>query len=92
MFIVLYQQNNRDAPRLGMAISKRKCSQATTRNRLKRVIRESFRLNKEKIGDLDIVVLNRSAAATTDNKALFDSLGKHWLQCQSGLVKNERQQ
>ena len=92
MFIVLYQQNNRDIPRLGMAISKRKCSKANGRNRLKRVIRESFRLNRDQIGGLDIVVLNRSAAATANNKALFESLGRHWLECQSGSVKNERQE
>ncbi len=92
MFIVLYQQNNRDLPRLGMAISKRKCSTAAGRNRLKRVIRESFRLNRDKIGGLDIVVLNRSAAASTNNKALYESLGRHWLKCQSESVKNERQE
>ena len=85
MFIVLYQRNDGDTPRLGMAISKKKCPRATARNRLKRVIRESFRLNQEKINVADVVVLNRPAATNADNKTLFDSLENHWQNCQTVL-------
>jgi ribonuclease P protein component len=78
MFTVLYRPNGGDQPRLGLAIGKKHCRLATARNRLKRVIRESFRQNRETIGGLDVVVLNQPAAATALNNALCDSLERHW--------------
>mgnify|MGYP001820251278 CR=1 FL=1 len=78
MFTVLYRPNGGDQPRLGLAIGKKHCRLATARNRLKRVIRESFRQHRETIGGLDIVVLNQPAAASASNQALGDSLEQHW--------------
>ena len=91
MFIVLYQRNDGDTPRLGMAIGKKNCPRATGRNRLKRVVRESFRLNQKKIGAVDVVVLNQPAAANAGNKTLFDSLEKHWQNCQTVLIGEIRE-
>lgn len=49
--------------RLGIAIS-RKCSpRAVVRNRIKRVIRESFRLRKPKLGAVDLVFLGQPGMA-----------------------------
>lgn len=44
-------------PRLGLAISKRCASRAVDRNRIKRIIRESFRLRASDLPKVDIVVL-----------------------------------
>lgn len=78
MFTVLYRPNGSDQPRLGLAIGKKNCRLASGRNRLKRIVRESFRQNREAIGGMDLVILNQPAAARADNKALFDSLDRHW--------------
>ena len=78
MFTVLYRPNGSDQPRLGLAISKKNCRLASGRNRLKRIARESFRHNREKIGGLDLVVLNQRDAADAGNQALFASLDRHW--------------
>jgi ribonuclease P protein component len=78
MFTVLYRPNGGDQPRLGLAISKKHCRQATSRNRLKRVIRESFRHHREVIGGLDVVVMNQPGTAVAGNAALFESLDRHW--------------
>ena len=61
-FTVLYCSNELGYPRLGLAIAKRNCRLAVQRNRLKRLIRESFRLARPLIGGVDIVVLNRKSA------------------------------
>jgi ribonuclease P protein component len=78
MFTVLYRPNGSDQPRLGLAIAKKHCRLATGRNRLKRIVRESFRQNRGTIGGLDIVVLNQAAAAGAGNDELGASLARHW--------------
>lgn len=75
---MLYRDSKRPAPRLGLAIGKKHCRRAVDRNRLKRIVRESFRQHKDRLGELDIVVINNPAAAQASNAALFDSLARHW--------------
>lgn len=80
-FRVLSRPNGRDHCRLGMAVSKKVCKHAAGRNRLKRVIRESFRANRGELdrrGGYDIVVLPSVRAASICNKALFEQLQEHW--------------
>jgi ribonuclease P protein component len=85
MFTVLYRPNGSDEPRLGLAISKKNCRLATGRNRLKRIVRESFRHHRRDFSGLDIVVLNQPAAANANNRVLFDSLETHWQKCSRQL-------
>ena len=81
MFTVLCRPNGSSEPRLGLAIGKKNCRLATQRNRIKRVIRESFRRNRGLLGGVDIVVINQPGATGADNKALFESLDRHWQRC-----------
>jgi ribonuclease P protein component len=81
MFTVLYRPNDTDVPRLGLAIGKKNCRLATGRNRLKRIIRESFRQQQGEMPGLDFVVLNQAAATRANNRVLFDSLNVHWERC-----------
>ena len=83
MFTVLYKNSGEQDARLGLAISKKHCKLAVGRNRLKRLVRESFRQHHSELAGLDIVVLNRPAAMRASNKALFDSLQGHWQRCHS---------
>lgn len=59
-------------PRLGMAIGRRSAARAVVRNRMKRVIRETFRGSS--LPACDVVVLARLAAAKAGTKALRDDL------------------
>lgn len=68
---------------MGLAISKKHCRLATGRNRLKRIVRESFRQQRVALAGLDVVVLAQSGAAAADNRTLFDSLAKHWQKTRS---------
>ncbi len=61
-----------------MAVSKKYARRAVDRNRIKRVIRESFRSNKEDLGGIDCVVLNRKGTDNIENSILFASLSRHW--------------
>jgi len=79
-FTVLARANTNTAstPRLGLIISKRCAKSAVRRNRLKRLIRESFRRNKEDLKGLDIVVLGKAAAVSKTNQELLTLLNRHW--------------
>lgn len=83
LFIVLSRANGTETPRLGLAISKKNCRLASGRNRLKRIVRESFRRHHASLGGLDVVVLAQNDASREDNAALFDSLAKHWQKTRS---------
>jgi ribonuclease P protein component len=77
----LARANGRQRHRLGMAVSRKACSKAVGRNRIKRVIRESFRkrmLVQDMDQTLDLVVLPTVTATNQSNKALDTSLQAHW--------------
>ena len=77
-FSVLYMANGLDRPRLGLAVSKKVSLLSVRRNRIKRLIRESFRQNKSLLNGLDIVVIARPAAATAEREKLDSSIKRHW--------------
>lgn len=87
-FTVLSRVNDRQVARLGLAISKKHCRQATGRNRIKRIVRESFRRHKAQLAGLDIVVMSQPGTKDASNQALFDSLEKHWEQCTRRAPRN----
>ena len=50
------------------------------RNRIKRQVRESYRLNQEKLGGIDIVVIAGPKAGVTELVSLRTSLQQLWEQ------------
>ena len=66
-------------PRLGLAIAKKNVKRAVDRNVIKRLARESFRLQQHQLINIDIVVLARRDAAHISSEKLKLSLEKHWL-------------
>lgn len=78
-FRVLSRSNDLSCSRLGMAVSRRVCQRASGRNRLKRIVRESFRAQVRPGGSSrDYVVLPTAQAAAAGNDVLFASLREHW--------------
>jgi len=59
-------------------VSKRTARRAVQRNRLKRLIRESFRRNRPRLGGLDVVVTARREAVDCDGSTLLDELETLW--------------
>lgn len=88
-FTVLCRQNDLEIARLGLAISKKNCRKAAARNRIKRVVRESFRHHQQDLAGLDIVVMNKPSAADAPNAALFGSLSSHWTRCAKNALHKD---
>ena len=82
-FTVLARPNDLEHPRLGMAISKRRVKFSVGRNRLKRLVRENFRLSQQNY-NADYVVMAGNKGAIASNQELKESLGRHW-----GLLKKK---
>jgi ribonuclease P protein component len=56
-------ENGRDHPRLGISIGRKKVRSAVARNRIKRIVREAFRLSKAELPvGVDLVVVPRTGA------------------------------
>jgi len=89
---VLARQNELGHARLGLAISKRTIRTAVGRNRVKRLVRESFRRHQKSLTGLDIVVLSRNAAPQASNPELVIALQTHWQRVATQLAKQLKKQ
>jgi ribonuclease P protein component len=58
--LALYRPNQLSHARLGVVIRKNLIHRAVDRNRVRRIVRESFRYHQEKLKGLDIIVVMRS--------------------------------
>lgn len=61
-----------------MAIAKKNIKRAVDRNLVKRVIRESFRHQRNRLKGIDTVVLSRRGLPLHDKKRLRESLDRLW--------------
>lgn len=77
-FLVLAHPNGTSLARLGLAVSKKYSRQAVKRNRIKRLIRESFRYHQRRLAGLDLVVVTRQGIGRANNGRCFESLHHHW--------------
>ena len=89
-FLILASGHNNAGSRLGIVVAKKNIPLAVQRNRIKRILRESFRLKAEFREQLDIVVLVRKGADKLRNPEIFESLHKLWrdLESKQSAVKS----
>ena len=89
--LFLARFNHQAYPRLGLIIAKKNVRLAVQRNRVKRAIRETFRLRQDELAGLDIIVLARKGLADLDKPALNKTLNQLWQQLQYRAEKKKRQ-
>ena len=79
-FSINAARNTLGYPRLGLSIGAKAVGNAVARNRVKRVVRESFRQAAGELGGMDLVVGARNGARTAHNARLRESLDGLWKQ------------
>ena len=65
--------------RLGLVIAKKNVRLAVKRNRIKRLIRESFRLQQHHLVGIDAIVLARRGVDQQSNRAIFNAINEQWV-------------
>lgn len=76
--LVLAIENRASHARVGLVVGKKHLKQAVQRNRVKRLIRESFRHHQQALSGLDIVVLVRGNLSMEDNARIRQSIDTLW--------------
>jgi ribonuclease P protein component len=89
LITILAKHNNATKQaRLGLAVAKKSVKTAVHRNRIKRLTREYFRLNQNKIACADYVILVRNGIDKKDNSDIVQSLAKQFNYLRKKLTQN----
>ncbi len=78
MVLARPNQQDQQIARLGLAIAKKQLRRSVDRNRIKRIVREHFRLKVSNECGLDFVVMARSSAKDYSNEKLSYFLERHF--------------
>ena len=70
--------NELDHPRIGFVIAKKKVRFAVGRNRIKRVIKDCYRLSQHKLPSVDIVFIARPGIGEKENIAITKFCKYSW--------------
>jgi ribonuclease P protein component len=76
--LALYKKNTIHSPRLGVIVSKKNAKHAVTRNQVKRIVRESFRVRQDQFSGIDIIVLARKSCSTLNKIELREAIDQLW--------------
>ncbi len=77
-FAVTASSNDKHGARLGMAVAVRTAGGAVERNRIRRIIRESFRLHQHALPAVDLVVSAKPSVRGAPGRELHASLAALW--------------
>ena len=73
--------------RLGMVVSKKNISKSVERNRIKRLVRESFRHARLRLPGLDIIVLIRKGLDSLPNYVISSKIDALWKDLHTKAIK-----
>ena len=77
LFLVCAAPSDQTYARLGVNVARKVASKAVARNRIKRQVRETFRLHQQDVANLDVVIIAQIGAGAVDNNTLRGSLREH---------------
>jgi ribonuclease P protein component len=78
LFTASARPNDLTWARLGMSIAARTLRRAVDRNRVRRIIRESFRVHQRTLPAVDVVIGARPAAKSADRACIRTALDQLW--------------
>ncbi|MGH8229132.1 MAG: ribonuclease P protein component [Steroidobacteraceae bacterium] len=78
LFAMVVRPSGSDAARLGLAVATKAAGNSVERNRIRRIIRETFRLRQRELPRMDVVVSARAAVRGARNDVLRTSLNTLW--------------
>jgi ribonuclease P protein component len=76
--LLLARPNGLSQSRLGLIIAKKNIRKAVQRNRIKRLVRESFRHREGSTIQIDVIFLARKGLDQLDNHSIGQQLHEHW--------------
>ena len=76
--LILTRANGLDHPRIGFIISKKNIRHAVKRNLVRRVMRESFRLNQDNLPAHDMIIMAKKGAGEITSEELHRLTKKCW--------------
>ena len=76
--LVLYTPNQLHHARLGIIAGKQHLRRAVDRNRVRRIIRESFRQQKETLKGFDVIVMIRSSCRALEANVIRNDIDHLW--------------
>ncbi|WP_367670771.1 ribonuclease P protein component [Sodalis-like secondary symbiont of Drepanosiphum platanoidis] len=74
------KKNNIKNPRIGICVSKKYINKSFNRNKFKRIVRESFRIKKNNLPNMDFIIKINSKLKNIKNKHIFKILEILWNQ------------
>lgn len=77
-FLLLCRPNELPYPRLGIIVAKKHVRLAVQRNRIKRLSRNCFRLNQQRLSGIDIIVLAKKDAGLLSNEEIHNQMTGLW--------------
>lgn len=86
--LLLACPNTQGHARIGFVLAKKQLKRAVDRNRVKRIVRESFRYIHCDLDNLDVVVLARTNLHRLDNQQLRQLIDGMWLKLKP--IKHEK--
>ena len=75
---ILVGKRDSEYPRIGFAIARKQVARAVMRNALKRLFRESFRKNRQRLPARDMVIMVRKQIVALRPAEIRASLQRHW--------------
>ncbi|MCB1666890.1 MAG: ribonuclease P protein component [Porticoccaceae bacterium] len=88
--LLLAKPNFLGHPRLGMVVAKKNIRRAVDRNRVKRVVRETFRHRQQKLGGVDVIFLARKGMGDLPREQQTELLEKSWRKLAGRLVEAQK--
>ena len=86
-YLLYYWNNNFGYPRLGVVASRKSLKKAVMRNRVKRIVKEDFRVQKHLLPSMDIVSIAKFRSGEASKKELHECINQLFNQL---IIQSER--